>query len=117
MSERLPASQETYYEPLQRWFAINIFPFRDGISVLFRDISERRTYQMERERLILELRQALANVRTLSGLIPICASCMKIRDDQGYWKQLEVYIRDHSEAEFSHGLCPDCAQNYLQQLR
>ena len=49
-------------------------------------------------------------VKTLRGLIPICMNCKKIRDDEGYWHQLEAYIRDHSEAEFSHGLCSECAQ-------
>ncbi|MCK6627052.1 MAG: response regulator [Anaerolineae bacterium] len=55
-----------------------------------------------------ELQAALDNVKTLRGLLPICASCKKIRDDEGYWQQVEVYIRDHSEADFTHGLCPDC---------
>lgn len=59
-------------------------------------------------RLNEELQAALANVKTLRGLLPICASCKKIRDDEGYWQQVEVYIRDHSEADFTHGLCPDC---------
>jgi|GEM_PF-1484433 len=63
-----------------------------------------------REKLINELQEALAKIRTLKGLIPICASCKKVRDDKGYWQQVEVYIRDHSEAEFTHGLCPDCFQ-------
>ena len=58
----------------------------------------------------VEMREALSNVKTLSGLLPICASCKKIRDDKGYWKQIESYVRDHSEAEFSHGICPDCAK-------
>jgi DNA-binding response OmpR family regulator len=62
----------------------------------------------ERDRLILELRAALAKIKTLSGFLPICSHCKKIRDDQGYWTQVEVYVRDHSEAEFSHGVCPDC---------
>ncbi|MBI4961795.1 MAG: response regulator transcription factor [Desulfomonile tiedjei] len=57
-----------------------------------------------------DLREALARVKELSGLLPICASCKKIRDDQGYWRQIEAYIRDHSEAEFSHSLCPECAE-------
>ncbi|MFQ5575485.1 MAG: ANTAR domain-containing response regulator [Anaerolineae bacterium] len=64
----------------------------------------------ELRRLNRELKDALVKVKTLSGLLPICASCKKIRDDQGYWQQVEIYIRDHSEAEFSHGLCPDCAR-------
>jgi hypothetical protein len=54
------------------------------------------------------LRDAVSQIKTLSGLIPICASCKKIRDDKGYWNQLEAYIQQHSEAEFSHGICPDC---------
>lgn len=73
----------------------------------------------EQKRLIKELKQALASIKTLSGLIPICASCKKIRDDQGNWNQLEAYICDHSSAEFSHGICPDCAikmyPNYLKK--
>ncbi len=65
---------------------------------------------IQRQRqLISELRDALSRARTLRGLLPICAHCKKIRDDKGYWKKLEVYIRDHSEADFTHGLCPDCA--------
>ena len=67
----------------------------------------------ERERLIDKLREAAANVKTLSGLLPICSSCKKIRDDNGYWNQLEGYIRDHSGAEFTHGLCPDCVKGLL----
>jgi AmiR/NasT family two-component response regulator len=63
---------------------------------------------MELRRKNTELEEALAWVKQLSGLLPICASCKKIRDDEGYWHQVEVYIRDHSEAQFSHGLCPDC---------
>ena len=59
-----------------------------------------------------ELQATLAKVRLLSGLLPICASCKKIRDDQGYWQQVEVYIRNHSEAEFTHGMCPDCMAKF-----
>jgi hypothetical protein len=62
----------------------------------------------ERERLVLALQEALANVKQLSGLLPICASCKKIRDDQGYWNQIEEYIRKHSDADFTHGFCPAC---------
>jgi len=75
-----------------------------------RDITKRKTAEQERERLIVELQTALAKVKLLSGFIPICASCKKIRNDAGYWQQIEVYIRDHSEAEFSHGICPDCGK-------
>ena len=64
----------------------------------------------DRERLILQLQNALAQVMTLQGLLPICASCKKIRDDRGYWSQIETYIGDHSDAEFTHGICPECTK-------
>lgn len=73
-------------------------------------ISDR--YQGEIKRLVMELQQALANVKTLNGFIPICACCKKIRSDDGYWKQLEQYIAERSDALFSHGLCPECSSNY-----
>jgi len=70
----------------------------------------------ERERLIAELQEALAKVKTLRGLVPICANCKKIRDDQGFWQQVEVYVRDHSEAQFTHGICPDCMQKLYPDI-
>jgi len=73
-----------------------------------RDISRRKQAEVEREQLITELQGALDRVKVLSGLLSICASCKKIRDEQGHWETLEVYIRDRSEANFSHGLCPEC---------
>ena len=63
-----------------------------------------------------ELQKALSKIKTLSGLLPICASCKKIRDDKGYWNQIELYIRDHTEAEFSHSLCPICAEKLYGDL-
>ncbi len=114
MLQRVAGSCETYYEPLGRWFAIHVYPFRDGVSILFSDISERKNAQSERERLIQELQNALSNIRTLRGLIPICAWCKKIRNDKGYWEQLELYLREHSEARFTHGMCPDCVKQYTE---
>ena len=70
----------------------------------------------ELRRLNAELQEALAKVKTLSGLLPICANCKRIRDDEGYWHDVAVYIRDHSEAEFSHGLCPDCAKKFFPEF-
>ena len=67
-----------------------------------------RAAEAERERLIAEMQHALASVKCLSGLLPICAACRKIRDKQGFWHDLEIYIRQHSEADFTHGICPDC---------
>jgi DNA-binding response OmpR family regulator len=65
---------------------------------------------------IEELHRALNEIRTLRGIVPICAGCKKIRDDQGYWKQVEVYLQEHTEAEFSHGLCPDCKKRLYPDL-
>jgi hypothetical protein len=59
----------------------------------------------------------IASLRVLSGMLPICASCKKIRDDKGYWTQIELYIHEHSEAEFSHGICPDCAERLYPAVR
>ena len=75
-----------------------------------RVIEEKQRVEQERERLIKDLQDALDKVKMLSGLLPICASCKRIRDDSGYWKQIEAYLRDHSEAEFSHSICPACVK-------
>ena len=96
--------------------SLSISPIRDnsdsiiGASTIARDITERERMRKEREKFIAELQEALAKVKALKGLLPICAWCKKIRDDQGYWQQIEAYIRDHSEADFSHGICPECAK-------
>jgi hypothetical protein len=82
-----------------------------------RNITERMKIEAEREKLIQELQKALTEVKKLSGFLPICASCKKIRDDQGYWNQIEEYIRTHSEAEFSHGICPECSKRLYPNFR
>ncbi len=69
---------------------------------------ERKRAEREQERLIEELHDALSKIKTLRGLLPICSSCKKVRDDKGYWNQIETFIRDRSEAEFSHSICPTC---------
>ena len=79
-------------------------------------VSKEMAAEEKCERLIVGLRAALSQVKTLSGLLPICSSCKKIRDDKGYWKQIEVYIQTHSEAEFSHGVCPSCARKLYPEL-
>ena len=89
-----------------------------GPSLLERSIRyaiERKRTLEERERLISELREALTKVKQLSGLLPMCACCKKIRDDKGYWNQLEAYISDHSEADFSHGICPECVKEHYPE--
>jgi PAS domain S-box-containing protein len=82
--------------------------FVRGASIVERDITGRKLQELDRLRLIQELTDALARVKTLNGLLPICASCKKIRNDNGYWEQVEIYIRQRSNAEFTHGICPEC---------
>ncbi|NTV13700.1 MAG: PAS domain S-box protein [Desulfobulbaceae bacterium] len=82
----------------------------------FRDISERKRIEQEREQLIADLQKALAEIKTLHGIIPICASCKKIRDEEGAWHQLESYISAHSTTKFSHGICKDCAHKLYPDL-
>ena len=75
----------------------------------------RAQLENEKEALIKELREAVAKIQTLSGLIPICAWCKKIRDDKGYWQTVERYIKEHSQADFTHGMCPDCQKKYFPE--
>jgi len=70
----------------------------------------------EKSEIIAQLQKALAEVKTLSGFLPICASCKKIRDDKGYWNQIEAYISEHSKAKFSHGICPECSEKLYPEL-
>ncbi|MGE4519777.1 MAG: PAS domain S-box protein [Desulfobacteraceae bacterium] len=83
----------------------------DGKNYLFsiiHDVTERLKVEREKEELIIKLENALKEIRSLKGIIPLCSCCKKIRDDKGYWTQLEEYLLEHSDAEVSHGLCPDC---------
>jgi len=81
------------------------------------DITDRKQAEEEKSMLIIQLQSAVSEVKTLSGLLPICSVCKKIRDDDGNWNQVETYINQHTEVEFSHGICPDCAKklypNYI----
>ncbi|MEK6743449.1 MAG: response regulator [Nitrospirota bacterium] len=79
--------------------------------------TRRMQAEKDREKLVHELQEALARVKTLSGMLPICASCKKIRDDKGYWSQIESYISRHSDAEFTHGMCPDCEKKAYEELK
>lgn len=83
---------------------------------LNREIQARLKSEMGRERIIRKLKTALAEVKTLSGLLPICSHCKKIRDDKGYWNQLETYIQNHSEAKFSHSICRECVKKHYPEL-
>lgn len=80
------------------------------------EILERKRLEERQAKLIEDLKEALNNVKRLQGLIPICASCKKIRDDKGYWEEVESYIHDHSDVEFTHGICPDCMQELYPEF-
>ena len=83
-----------------------------GSFVIYKDISKQKEAETEREKVITDLKQALEKVKTLSGLIPICSHCKKIRDDSGYWQKVEEYLSQHSDVDLSHGICPECLQKY-----
>ncbi len=98
-------------------FGYLLKPFEDReLDAVIQVALYKAKMEAERRRLILELQEALTEVKKLSGLVPICASCKKIRNDEGYWQQLEKYIQEHSEARFSHGICPECARKLYPEL-
>jgi len=106
----------------RRYFDLAASPLHDrrgrhlGTACTLHDTTERKAGEIEREALITELQNALTQVRTLSGLLPICSSCKRIRDDAGYWRQVEEYLSLHSDAEFTHGICPDCLARLYPEL-
>ncbi|MCF7793251.1 MAG: response regulator [Candidatus Cloacimonetes bacterium] len=87
-----------------------------GMIITYRDISKLKKAEKEKEKLIQDLQKALHEVKTLSGLIPICSHCKKVRDDGGYWDQVENYIARHANVDFSHGICPDCMRQYYPEM-
>jgi hypothetical protein len=97
-------------------FTLETIHFFEGIGASIGVALMRKKQEEERDRLIQELTQALSQIKMLSGLLPICASCKKIRDDQGYWNQIEDYIMQHSNADFSHSICPDCAKKLYPEM-
>jgi PAS domain-containing protein len=100
--------EDVFVHPVStnRWMVV-------GVST---DIDSRKRAEQEREDLIRELKEALAKVKLLSGLLPVCASCKKVRDDDGYWSQIDTYIRDHADVEISHSICPDCAKRLYPEF-
>jgi len=102
--------------------SMTISPVKDdagqviGASIIARDITQRRRMERERLKLIEELQRALAQVKQLSGLLPICSGCKRIRDEKGDWQQVEVYVHAHSQADFTHGICPDCTKSLYPEI-
>ncbi len=105
-----------------RYVSLTISPVVDergmtvSASAIAQDITQQKQAEVERFRLLTELQDALANVKRLEGLLSVCASCKKIRDSQGQWVPIEIYISEHSDAVFSHGYCPICAQSFHNKL-
>lgn len=85
-------------------------------AALHKELLARQQAEQEKDEIIVELKEALQQVKTLGGLLPICANCKKIRDDQGYWQQVEEYITSHSDAEFTHGICPECKKKLYPNI-
>ncbi|MFA5910305.1 MAG: histidine kinase N-terminal 7TM domain-containing protein [Vicinamibacterales bacterium] len=106
-----------------RWIDMRVDPIADrwgdvaGRLVVTRDITVRKVLEGERERLIGELKKALSEVSALEQLLPICANCKKVRDDHGYWSQIDVYLQTRAAVEFTHGICPDCDAQLYGHLR
>ena len=82
------------------------------IFCVCRDISDRKKAEKEREELIKRLRESLVEIKTLRGILPLCSFCKKIRNDKGYWEQVDIYISKHFEADISHGICPECLKEH-----
>jgi len=105
------------------YVSLTVSPIKDdrdrviGASSITRDVTERKRAEEERKGLVLELSVALERVKTLRGLLPICAACKKIRNDDGYWEQIEAYLKKHSDAEFTHGMCPECLDQFYPGWR
>jgi len=98
-------------------YSFIIKPIRERELEIILEIALDRAEMMRKQKdLIRELEDAIAKITALSGLLPICASCKKIRDDAGYWHQVEEYIHQHSDADFTHGLCPDCARKLYPDI-
>ncbi|MFA5205897.1 MAG: histidine kinase N-terminal 7TM domain-containing protein [Lentisphaeria bacterium] len=106
----------------QLWLDVRKDPVVDewgeplGSVVMLRDVTERKQADAERDRLLADLAAARFTVRTLEGLMPICGHCKRVRDDSGYWRQIEAYVSAHSEIQFTHGICPECAARHYPEV-
>jgi PAS domain S-box-containing protein len=86
-----------------------------GIIESFLDITERKKIEQKRDKLIKKLNKAASEIKTLKGILPLCSYCKKIRDDEGYWEQVDTYIHENTNADISHGICPDCLKQHFPE--
>ena len=112
IKEQTEADLQKAHDRLEYRVEERTIELRETNQRLQSEIREHRKVRYEREKLIVALQRAIEDIKQLSGLIPICSSCKKIRDDKGYWNNLESYIETHSDARFSHGMCPECSEKY-----
>jgi hypothetical protein len=117
MQNRAAAHFEYFSEASGKWYEFHCHPAgTGGFTVYFRDVSDRKRSELRLRDTLAERDAALEHVQLLTGLLPVCAACKKIRDTSGNWEQMEVYISNHSEAQFSHSMCPDCAREYFGDI-
>ncbi|MBN1130294.1 MAG: hypothetical protein JXA71_14980 [Chitinispirillaceae bacterium] len=119
LMECMASGKIGYYPDLEygnKVLSITISPFPGGAIIASQDITAQKTAEQDRLKLIAKLQQALGELETLRGLLPICACCKKIRDDHGYWNHIESYLRRHTLADFTHTLCPDCVKQFYPDL-
>lgn len=94
-----------------------VYRDRKHVFCICRDITEKKRAEREKEQLIRQLSESLAEIKTLRGILPVCSYCKKVRDDRGYWEQVDVYLQKHSDADVSHGICPGClAEHHPDQV-
>ncbi|HIJ91546.1 MAG: PAS domain S-box protein [Desulfobulbaceae bacterium] len=122
LQDGTPHTEEIYEPNLGGNFLVSVAPLYDGEGGIsgsvhvMHDITALRKTTQERERLIVDLQDALVQIKTLKGIVPICSYCKKIRDDEGYWQMVEKYIGEHTEASFSHGICPECFEKVMKEI-
>jgi hypothetical protein len=119
LMECIQSGKTGYFPELEygtKILSITISPFPSGAIITSQDITAQKIAEQDRLKLIEKLQQALSELETLRGLLPICACCKKIRDDHGYWNHIESYLRKHTLADFTHTLCPDCVKQYYPDL-
>ncbi len=118
LMDAIKSNQIKHFNELRyrnKYLSITIAPFSKGAIITSQDITERKIAENDRIHLINELQNALNEVETLRGLLPICAGCKKIRDDQGYWNHIEIYLSKHSHLDFTHTLCPECIKHFYPE--
>ena len=117
LGKAAPVRFDYWSEKSKSWLLFHGQPQQDGgLTVYFTDITERKTAENQLRQALTDRDAVLRKVHVLSGLLPICANCKKIRDRDGLWHQMELYVTEHSEAQFSHTICPDCGWRYYGDL-